>query len=146
MSKRHSPESEAFLAQCFREDKVRQYGEEICTRRWIDKAAHAKYRRFLGTWYSDVPRPYGSIPLKQALEEISKRTGRSLTALKHHWQVMGLPITVMRRVRTRVDVDPASVDACVKLLGSYQPVVEEAKPKGLLTDYARQLLARKGIK
>lgn len=146
-------EAQAFLAQCLRDGKVIQFGAEATTRRWTDQAARRKYHMIANSKYlgSETPCPAGSIPLKQALTEIGKQTGLSFGSLKNKWRNgYSLPLKVMRKVRTRVDVDPASVpDAIAALRG-----ISTSKPKMLaektqlpvLTDYAKQLLAMRAAK
>lgn len=62
------------------------------------------------------PAPSGSVPLKHALLDVAEAVGIPFRVLTAHgwWRNNGMPVRVVRRLRTRVDVDPGSIPAAIE--------------------------------
>lgn len=115
MNKPASPEmsarAESFLRSCIASGVCVQRGTEPCTRRWSDKEAHREYRFLLGhAPCSSIPRPAGSMALKEALSDVCEHVGMKPRAWYKVWRQRGVPFVVVRQLRTRIDVDPSSLD------------------------------------
>lgn len=114
MSKPRTPEqrarSEAFLRECFKDGRCIRMSEHTHTRRWVDKTAHKEWLNISGNYtVSHIERPKGSVPLKTALLDIADACNASWHQVRGHWDRGHLPLRVMRRLATRVDVDPATI-------------------------------------
>ncbi len=108
--------SEAWKAAVARGDFI--IGGNALTQGWVSPEARERYWAERGPKCGrPTPPPAGSVRLKFALLEIAEATGASLRTLQSHWRKgYKLPLVEMRRTRTYVDVDPASIQAAVDRL------------------------------
>jgi hypothetical protein len=107
---------EAFAQECRADGRMVQRGSERCTRRWLDRDAYVKWQRLSGSSRPHpTPAPSGSVPLKHALREVADAVGIEFETIEAHgwWRHYGIPLRIVRRLRTRVDVDPASIPAAI---------------------------------
>ncbi len=108
---------EEFAQKCRADGRMIQLGAERSTRRWIDRDAYATWTRIAGASRPhSTPAPSGSVPLKHALLDVAEAVGIPFRVLTAHgwWRNNGMPVRVVRRLRTRVDVDPGSIPAAIE--------------------------------
>lgn len=102
--------ADSFLRQCFADGRCVRISEHTHTRRWVDKTAHKQWLNLSGNYtVSHIERPKGSVPLKHALLDIAEACNATFHQVRYHWDVGRLPLRVMRRLATRVDVDPETI-------------------------------------
>ncbi len=108
---------EEFAQKCRADGRMIQLGAERSTRRWIDRDAYVTWQRLSGSSRpSPTPAPSGSVPLKHALREVADALGIKFETIESHgwWRHYGIPLRIVRRLRTRVDVDPGSIPAAIE--------------------------------
>ena len=128
---------EAFIKECLANGKLVMRGHSPNTRVWLDDEAHRYASALAGRrCVSRLPRPIGSIPIKEAIQQVAEATGLGTHTLTKHWRTFyKIPFVELRRTRTRVDIDPACIPVCIEHMRrrGYRPA-ETPKPQALTVE------------